>query len=282
MRVSDEVRQVLRIRFERDRSSQVSARFSFPISACWLRLAITFCLFLSAVPAVGQDRVSFTLQLLENASVEVPEPSGLALHADGRALWTVSDRTNQVYKLTLTGETLDTLSYEGDDLEGIAYDPVHHTLLVVEEKAREVVQLDTTGRELRRAAVAVEENKSNKGLEGITINPADRHVFVLNEKSPKLLLELDNSLVLVGQYKLAFAKDYSAIAFDAESQGLWIVSDNSRSLTFCDLTGQALHSFILEIDKPEGVALDNENNLLYIISDSEQMLYRFEIGGISD
>lgn len=279
---------MLRIRFQPNMPSQVSgdsssaSSISFPISAGQLKLAVTFCLFFIAVPVLGQDGISVTLQLLDTASIEVPEPSGLALHADGRALWTVSDRTNQVYKLMLTGETRDTLSYEGDDLEGIAYDPVDQTLLVVEEKTREVVQLDTTGRELRRVTVAVEREKSNKGLEGITINPASRHVFVLNEKSPKLLLELDGGLVLIGQYKLAFAKDYSGIAFDAKRQGLWIVSDKSRSLTFCDLTGQPLHSFILEIDKAEGIALDYEKGLLYIVSDSEEMLYEFIIGDVSD
>ena len=43
----------------------------------------------------------------------VKEPSGLSLSVDGNFLWTVSDQTNKVYQLTLTGVIIKKLLYKG-------------------------------------------------------------------------------------------------------------------------------------------------------------------------
>lgn len=46
--------------------------------------------------------------------------SGLSLCVCSGRLWTVSDRANRVYKISLTGETVDSLLLVGEAFDGAA------------------------------------------------------------------------------------------------------------------------------------------------------------------
>jgi len=102
-------------------------------------------------------------QLIAEYALDIPEPSGLALSVNGRYLWTVSDQTGCVYKITLDGKAIRQLSYRGDDLEGVVQSPVDSTLWVAEEQLREVVQLDTLGNERQRHKINVENRENTAG-----------------------------------------------------------------------------------------------------------------------
>jgi uncharacterized protein YjiK len=58
---------------------------------------------------------------------------------------------------------------------------------------------------------------------------------------------------------------------------LWIVSDQEKKVYRCDLSGNVLMSFLINVDKAEGIAIDSENNLIYIVSDSADMLYIYRL-----
>lgn len=225
----------------------------------------------------GADSTTTRLQLRQTIPVPVREPSGLALDFRGRYLWTVSDTSNRIYKLSFDGVLLDSLSFLGEDLEGITQNTIDATLWVVEERLREAVNVDTMGRELRRVKIPVKHKKKNSGLEGIAFHPGRQHFFVVNEKSPKLLIELDHMQQVTGFRKIKFARDYAGVAYDARYDCLWIVSDLSKSVTKCDLTGKPLARFRHDIDKAEGIALDADRKLLYLISDSQAQLYILDL-----
>jgi len=241
---------------------------------------IAMLVLLSAITLCAQfdggDSTATSLQLRQTIPVPVREPSGLALDFRGRHLWTVSDTTNRIYKLGFDGMLLDSLSYLGEDLEGITQNTTDGTLWVVEERRREVVNVDTLGRELRRVKIPVKQKKSNRGLEGIVFYPKKQHLFLLNEKSPKLLIELDDEQGVVSFRKLKFAKDFSGLAYDRRQHCLWIASDLSRSVTKWSLIGEPLASYRHDIDKAEGIAIDGERGILYLISDSQDELYLFD------
>jgi DNA-binding beta-propeller fold protein YncE len=55
------------------------------------------------------------LELLAKYKIDVPEPSGLAIDQSGSALYTVSDNTNKVYKISAQGEVIRTFGYSGND-----------------------------------------------------------------------------------------------------------------------------------------------------------------------
>ncbi len=215
------------------------------------------------------------LELISTANIQVDEPSGLCFSIDNKSLWTVSDRTRKVYKVDFNGNVLETLAYTGNDLEGIAVDPGDSTIWVAEENLSQIVQLDTLGNELQR--IDVTGAAGNSGLEGITINTANGHFFLLKEKNPGVLIELDHEFNLLTYKRITFAFDFSGIYYESQNQHLWIVSDQNEKVYKCDLTGSVLTEYPIDVDKAEGIAVDFDNARVYVVSDSYEKLYLFSI-----
>lgn len=215
------------------------------------------------------------LRLIETFPLGVAEPSDLAIDESGTVLWTVGGSPDRVYQLDLRGKIVKTLSYVGSDLEGIAYDRSDRTLWVAEENRREIIHLDLDGGVLSRHQLDLSGEK-NSGIEGLCLDDKG-HMFALNEKRPGLLLELDAGHSISARRDVRFAKDYSGIAFDPKSGDFWIVSDQSQELyLWSRQTGVALRH-PLPFPKAEGVAVNDAGDRIYIVSDSENKLYVYEL-----
>jgi len=215
------------------------------------------------------------LELISSVNLQVDEPSGLCFSIGKTFLWTVSDHTRKVYKVDFSGNVIETLSYTGNDLEGIAIDPSDSTIWVAEEYLSQIVQLDSLGNELNR--ITITGAAGNNGLEGITINTTNHHFFLLKEQDPGVLIELDETYNLLNYKRIYFAFDYSGIFYESHNQHLWIVSDQNKNVYKCDLSGSVLTEFPIEVIKAEGIAVDIENDLVYIVSDSHEKLYQYSI-----
>lgn len=238
-----------------------------------LGLTVVFIIFLSRCSlneTTEPESTNSSLKRVGTYELSVPEPSGLALHPDGKSLWTVSDRTNQVYQISLTGQVLRTLKYTGTDLEGIAYDARENCLWVAEEQTRELVKLDSAGNELERHRLL--SGADNSGIEGICLD-SGHHFFALKEKNPGLFLVLDSQFQVTRQISLNFAGDYSGLWADTSAGRFWIVSDQDQALFLWDINQGVLQEFSLPITKAEGVAIDFTNDRFYLVSDSESRLY---------
>ena len=97
--------------------------------------------------------------------ISVAEPSGLALSFNKSFFWCVGDNDNKVYKLDKKGNILDFFTIAGEDFEGITI--VDSTrIAIILERTREVVLLDSSGKELKRKKLDIKGNL-NEGLEGI-------------------------------------------------------------------------------------------------------------------
>jgi len=82
-------------------------------------------------------------------AISVPEPSGLAMTQDNRGFWTISDETSTIYRLDSEGNVAQTIEVDGFDLEAVTL--IDDTILVVLlERTREMLFLDTSGKELKR------------------------------------------------------------------------------------------------------------------------------------
>jgi uncharacterized protein YjiK len=215
------------------------------------------------------------LELISVVDLQVDEPSGLCFAGDMGSLWTVSDQTRKVYRVDFAGNVLETLAYTGNDLEGIAVDPADGTLWVAEEYLSQIVQLDAQGNELQR--IDVTGAAGGSGLEGITINSANGHFHLLKEQDPGVLIELDPEFNLLHYKRINFAFDFSGIFYEANHQNLWIVSDQNAKVFKCDLTGKVLAEYPVEVDKAEGIAVDDENGRVYLVSDSYEKLYQYSL-----
>jgi len=209
-------------------------------------------------------------------AVNIPETSDLCFGSSTTILYTVSDRTAKVYKITTQGKVLSELAYTGSDLEGVCY-VGNQFLYVTEERLRTVFKLDLQGNKLEQVAIPVEKNDENQGLEGISYATFNTHFYILNEKNPGLLIETDENLNVLKNYPLKFSSDYSGICVDNINQQLWIVCDEAATANQCTMQGELIKSYRIPVSNPEGIAFDPSGNKLYVISDSEARLYYFEL-----
>jgi len=268
-----------------------------------------------AMPVSGE----LTLKLIDehrilDEAAGLNEPSGLTLNADGSALYTVSDDTKAVFKLDLKGRLSITGSFfvGVDDLEGIAISADGQQLLMVQEETNSIITIDLESRrELSRRPLAGMENydtisdyfpdpPDNKGLEGITVNTRNNHVFVVKEGRPGVLIEVsaDQHSVLgsrllsaengfnhpkIGQDKL----DFSGLSYDSSRDTIWITSDKGQCLFHYDWNhNKVLQRLDLSVEhngkakpirKSEGVAIDPERRRLYVVSERDGRLYVYKI-----
>jgi uncharacterized protein YjiK len=208
--------------------------------------------------------------------ISVPEPSGLTLSADKTSLWTVSDQTGLIYNISLTGQLIRTLPFKGKDLEGITLVPSGNYFLVVEEGSREIVKISYNGSEAGRYPINLTKNEYNSGLEGISIDH-DSNVYILNEKKPALWLMLDNDFSVEKSIEPSVSLDLSGMDYDQKNNIFWIVSDKSKMLLKWSPDKGLQGHFSLPYTKAEGIAVDNEKSLVYIVSDKLEKLFVYQI-----
>lgn len=214
-----------------------------------------------------------SLELIASYQISVLEPSGLTIDESGSFLYTVSDNTGDIYKLSTEGDLLDTYVYEGDDLEGVTMF-TDNKLLLAEERTKQIVEYDLSTGISSKHTINYENNFENNGIEGLAYKENDRTIFLLNEKNPGKLLRLRTDFSIIIEYDLNFASDYSGIFYDAITNNLWILSDESNTLNRCTLQGVLIDEYSINVAQAEGVAITNDK--IYIVSDIEAKLYVYK------
>lgn len=251
---------------------------------------------------------------IKDTAAKFDEPSGLALAHDRDGLWTVSDDTAKIFKLTLEGGLQRKQSFKVPDkgLEGITIDPTGTFLVAVREKGNEIVKLDIAKRDVvarcRLAGMDGFEPLSaffaggdqNKGLEGVAWNSDTGSLFVLKEGQPGVLIEVALDLEKILDHTVldtidGFASpsrsgkkvDFSDICYDPANRLFWIVSDKARRVFLYEpIARRVVDSVPLgygddgeyrEVKKAEGVAYDHPAGRLYVASDEEASLYVWDV-----
>ncbi len=210
----------------------------------------------------------------EKYALDFPEPSGLAYDSENHVLWTISDSTGQIYKLSLTGETLAILPYRGEDPEGITLNEETSILYVVEEGTGEIVSVDMSGNEIDRFLLSSVGATTNRGLEGIAFNRSTQTLLAIRERNPSTWVVVDlDGVEQTRRNDIDFAEDYSGVAYSIDDGQLWVVSDESKMIYRVSEWGDVLESFDSNIKKAEGIVVLKDT--LYVVSDSKAELYRF-------
>jgi uncharacterized protein YjiK len=212
--------------------------------------------------------------LISEFSLDISEPSGLSLYEDGNLIC-VSDQTGMAYVITPNGVSLENFSLTGQDLEGIHFNPVDQRTYHVNEATGELYMSDADFNLISTWSIIAPD--TNQGLEGCCLDSASGIVYLVKERSPRLLILFDIESQIGESYPLDFAQDYSGIAYNSNSDRLYIISDASRSLSICSTIGEELQRFDLCIEKAEGIAIDTESERIYIVSDKTEKLYVFEL-----
>ncbi len=218
-----------------------------------------------------------TLELLEVFELDFPGPSGLSKSNVPDHFYTVCDQTGNIYLINKKGEIFLTFEIGGDDLEGIEFVEETMSLYVLEEKKRKVIKLTTGGQVLDTFQLDIPMQNLNDGPEGIAYNPLEKHFYVVNEKNPPVLFVYDTLFNKLNEYTLNFAKDYSSLDYDPVQNKLWILSEESKLLARCDLKGKPDRIFKTNVPDGEGVVIDLENELIYIVCDNTSRLFVFRL-----
>jgi len=187
----------------------------------------------------------------------------------------VSDKNGVIYKISLTGDILDKIPSGAHDLEGIDIDKTTGDIWIVEEKQQRICHLDKDGEILERIKDVHVKTKDNSGFEGIAVN--GNLIYILIEKNPGTLIVYDKSSKKFDQHKLSFADDYSGIDYDVTDNTLWIVSHESKTLNHCKTDGTLISSQEIDVKQAEGVAIDRENGIAWIIDDGGHKLHRIKL-----
>jgi len=218
---------------------------------------------------------TFDLVLLEEINLSVSEPSDLSYDADTNSFWTVSDNTNKIYKLDMDGHIVEELPFVGEDLEGIFYDSTSQSLWVAEEGTSQIVNVSLAGEELQSYNLPIPTG-TNSGLEGICFNNSG-NICLVKEKNPGVYYRLNQSFAVDLEIELDFAGDYAAITYDTERECFWIVSDQNQRVYLWTEADGVINEFSLPFSKPEGICLIPNSQLIYFVSDSEEMLYKMQL-----
>lgn len=280
-----------------------------------LRQILAFTLLLlanSQIVALESDLVFLERYAIEGKQEGLREPSGLALEPNGQFLWTVSDDTKALFKISLKGELMARIPVSVKGMEGITLGSENHHLWVVKENTRELIEIDTqTGTSLRRFALRLAQAGSqerqysdtltNKGLEGIVWDNNTETFYVVKESRPPQLWtirlhEQANAIELpanipatwLSDWKLDLNDmDFSGLALIPEHNLLAVVSDKASALLLYDLSKQtfvARHALqypgkkkIHHIKKAEGVAYHAQSHRLYVVSDAKAELYVYKL-----
>lgn len=237
--------------------------------------ALSLIIFL--IPSCDRDgkHLNSIITSIGVQSISVPEPSGLDITYDRSGFWTVSDENSSIYRLDSEGNVVQTITIDGFDLEGITVID-EEKIAVVLERSRELLILDNDGNELQRKRLPL-EGEPNSGLEGISYNSENGHFYLLNEKKPSLLIELDEQLEMISMDTLNFSKDVSGIFYDDVDKVLWIVSDESQLVVKLDMNRKPVALMSVDIVQPEGITIDHTGKRLYIVSDNKETLHVYSI-----
>lgn len=251
---------------------------------------------------------------IKNEVEGLNEPSGLALSHERNALWTISDDTKMIFKLSLEGDLNTGESFEipENEMEGITLDPTGEFLFTVKEDDNEIIKIMIDSQEVVNRQRLAEmlgydavahyftDGGENKGLEGITWNNETGTIFVMKEGKPGLLMEVSTDLTTIQNHQLlneengfrdteiaADKIDFSDLCYDQSRDLFWIISDKARRLYLYDwkrnkvmqssTLGYAKDGKYHEIEKAEGFAIDPDTNRLYVASDKEARLYVYDI-----
>lgn len=238
---------------------------------------------------------------MKEASDVVGLPGGRFLVVGDRADKVgVVDKDGKMTKLKLPG-----LPNGNSQLEGVAYDPVRHHLLVSREEKGEVLRYEWNAEKndppkLEKTFKVKLDGSANKGIEGLAYLPGDfsptgtPQLLAAHEGDPRELLLLGDGgggkpvkIKLEDQVK-DVCKDFSAVAVDPKSGHVFISSDESSTVAELELKrdgdkviAKLVQSFPLRdnkdkpLDRIEGLTF-NEKGDLFVLTENDGALHKLK------
>jgi len=203
-------------------------------------------------------------------SLNIPEPSDIAIAPHGLSYFVVSDDDAAVYEISLDGHVIRRSKTLGIDLEAVCARP--DFLYVVDETPRKIYQLDYKSFEVIRTFHVPYSGGRNKGYESITYNEHKKCFVLITEKDPIYIIELDDNFRPLNEIRWDKARDISAATF--YDGYVWLLSDEDMTVFKCAPENyEILDRWKINVHNPEGIVFNNGKML--IVADDLERLYYF-------
>ena len=237
------------------------------MKALYITLALIF-----SVGSFAQKQKPATISPERKIYINIPEPSDVCIHPNGKTLFIVSDN-GLLFETDMEGNVIRKADFKGFDCEGVFADENH--VYVVDEFSRTVTVFDINTLKIEKTASIPYSGGRNGAYEAITFNKATNKFMLFTEKNPIYLFELNEKLQKENEIDLSkMTRDVSAASY--HNDHLWILGDEDMTVFKLNpKTYEVLNSWKLPIVNPEGLTFDQNGNML-ILSDDMQILYYFK------
>ncbi|EDQ1529238.1 YjiK family protein [Salmonella enterica] len=217
--------------------------------------------------------------------------SGLTYSAEDRMLFAVINNPPELVWLTTEGQLVGRMPLQGiHDPESIAWSGGNQFQIGSEKDgAVYKTQVDIqrgTMQIISMVKLEGYDKAKNKGLEGTAWDAKNERLYAAKERKPIMIKEVEmskNSITRALPSAItASVSDVSGLEYHAPTDSLLVLSDESKMILEVSSEWRVRDRLFLtaewsglrdDIPQPEGIAMDNENNL-YIVSEPN-LFYKF-------
>ncbi|EAA3658621.1 YjiK family protein [Salmonella enterica] len=217
--------------------------------------------------------------------------SGLTYSAEDRMLFAVINNPPELVWLTTEGQLVGRMPLQGiHDPESIAWSGGNQFQIGSEKDgAVYKTQVDIqrgTMQIISMVKLEGYDKAKNKGLEGTAWDAKNERLYAAKERKPIMIKEVEMSKNGITRALpsaiTASVSDVSGLEYHAPTNSLMVLSDESKMILEVSSEWRVRDRLFLtaewsglrdDIPQPEGIAMDNENNL-YIVSEPN-LFYKF-------
>lgn len=217
--------------------------------------------------------------------------SGLTYSAEDRMLFAVINNPPELVWLTTEGQLVGRMPLQGiHDPESIAWSGGNQFQIGSEKDgAVYKTQVDIQRGTMQIISMVKLEDydkAKNKGLEGTAWDAKNERLYAAKERKPIMIKEVEMSKNGITRALpsaiTASVSDVSGLEYHAPTDSLLVLSDESKMILEVSSEWRVRDRLFLtaewsglrdDIPQPEGIAMDNENNL-YIVSEPN-LFYKF-------
>ncbi|EAO2384919.1 hypothetical protein E2T74_12385 [Salmonella enterica] len=217
--------------------------------------------------------------------------SGLTYSAEDRMLFAVINNPPELVWLTTEGQLVGRMPLQGiHDPESIAWSGGNQFQIGSEKDgAVYKTQVDIqrgTMQIISMVKLEGYDKAKNKGLEGTAWDAKNERLYAAKERKPIMIKEVEMSKNGITRALpsaiTASVSDVSGLEYHAPTNSLLVLSDESKMILEVSSEWRVRDRLFLtaewsglrdDIPQPEGIAMDNENNL-YIVSEPK-LFYKF-------
>ncbi len=218
------------------------------------------------------------------SDIPVKNISGITFHPVSKTLYVIDNNNPTIYEISLFGKVIRTISLLGfEDTEGIAYQSDNYFFIVEERKANCIrIQLPKTNscqisRE-KGTIVNIADNWENNGLEDVAYVALTNTLYLIKESNPSqlytLILDHDcnpKNIYMNKPFNIEGMKGDVAGIYALLDGNFLIVNQEKDRLVGYNPNGKVLSELDLDMDDPEGVTVNPEDNTIYVVGEPRKL-----------